>query len=130
MKKNIRYFASTAVGLLGLITLFLSTSVILNLFDIREKQGNYVMFIIWANLIVGLLYLASSYGFFTNKKVTTQILVSSFIILIVAFVGLNIHIYMDGLYELKTYFAMIFRICLTLFFIYVSYFFISKNRQL
>lgn len=52
----------------GLLTLFLSTSVIFDLFGIREKEGNYVLFVVWSNFISSILYLFAAYGFIKHKK--------------------------------------------------------------
>jgi hypothetical protein len=41
----------------GALTLFLSTSVLLDLFGIRERESPYVPAVVVANLIASLLYL-------------------------------------------------------------------------
>ena len=93
MKKNI----SLAIGLLlaafGLLTLFLSGSVIFDLFGIRAREGNYVLFIVWANFIASFIYLFSAYGFVKSKAWTTSILSIASVILLVAFLGLIIWVY-------------------------------------
>jgi hypothetical protein len=43
MKKIIPFSLATILAGFGLLTLFLSTSVIFNLFGIRAKEGNYVL---------------------------------------------------------------------------------------
>ena len=50
------------------ITLFLSTSILLDLFGIREHQGNYVPLVIWSNFQCGWLYCLSLLGLFSHKK--------------------------------------------------------------
>jgi hypothetical protein len=45
----------------------MSGSVIFDLFGIREKEGNYVLFIVLANFIAGFFYLLSAYGMLTAK---------------------------------------------------------------
>ena len=97
MNRTLRYILAVALGLFASLTLFLSSSVILDLFDIREKEGNYV-------------------------------LLASVIILLTAFIGLNIYISNGGIYEIKTVNAMIFRIGLTFVFAIASYFLISKQK--
>lgn len=114
----------------GLLTLFLSASVIFDLFGIRAKEGNYVLFIVWVNFISSIIYLVASYGFIKNKKWTTAILGISTIILINAFIGLIIYIKAGGAHETKTIGAMIFRITLTLIFAAVAYFTINKTKQI
>lgn len=112
----------------GLLTLFLSASIIFDLFDIRISEGNYVLFIVWANFICSFLYFLAAYGFRRSKKWTTKLLISSVLILIIALIGLMIHIYSGGLYETKTIGAMIFRTSITIIFTLISYYNISKKQ--
>lgn len=129
MKKIIQYAAAFILGAFGLLTLFLSTSVIFDLFGVREMEGNYVLFIVWANFISSWLYLFSAYGFFKQKKWTTILLGISTLILIVAYFGLKSHINAGGIYELKTVGAMIFRTSLSLVFTILAYFTITKKND-
>ena len=127
MKKNI----SLAIGLLlaafGLLTLFLSGSVIFDLFGIRAREGNYVLFIVWANFIASFIYLFSAYGFVKSKAWTTSILSIASVILLVAFLGLIIWVYKGGIHETKTIAAMIFRITVTMGFTALAYYTINKK---
>ena len=127
MKQKLRYILAVALGLFALLTLFLSSSVIFDLFNIREKEGNYVLFVVWANFISSMIYLIAVYGLVKAKKWTALVLLVSAIILSVAFISLKIHI-SNGIYEVKTVKAMIFRIGLTLVFAVASYFFITKQK--
>ena len=121
MKKYIQYISASMLILFGLITLFLSTSVILDLFDIRAKEGNYVLFVVWANFISSIIYLFAAYGLLKTKKWTAPILFTSVFILAVAFIGLLVHINNGGIYETKTIGAMIFRTLLTLLFAIIAH---------
>lgn len=128
--KSIILYTSAIILLgFGLLTLFLSTSVIFDLFGIRAKEGNYVLFVVWSNFISSILYLSAAYGLIKNKKWTTPLLGIATIILIAAFVGLQMHIHFGGIYETKTVGAMIFRIAITLIITLISYLFISKNKS-
>jgi len=126
--KNIRKLSAIILGGFGLLTLFLSASVIFDLFSIRAKEGNYVLFVVWANFLSSIIYLFAVYGFIKSKKWTTKLLSSSVIILLIAFIGLLFHINSGGLYETKTVGAMIFRTTLTVLLTVSSYFIISKNK--
>ena len=128
MKKSLIYVASAILAGFGLLTLFLSTSVIFDLFGIRAKEGNYVLFVVWSNFISSILYLIAAYGFVKSKKWTISLLGISTIILIIAFVGLKIHANSGGLYETKTVGAMIFRISVTLVLAIIAYFTIIHKR--
>ncbi|MBK8501128.1 MAG: hypothetical protein IPL46_02400 [Saprospiraceae bacterium] len=129
MKKAIPYLLAILLATFGLLTLFLSSSVIFDLFGIRAKEGDYVLIVVWSNFISSLLYLSAAYGFLKSKKWTALLLGISVVVLIAAFLGLRIHINSGGLYETKTIGAMIFRIIVSLIFTVLAYFTISKNQK-
>ncbi len=128
MKKILRYIVAVVLTAFGLLTLFLSSSVIFELFGIRAKEGNYVLFVVWANFISSVLYLVAAYGFIQSKKWTTKLLSASVVVLIVAFLGLLLHINGGGIYETKTVGAMIFRTVITIVFTTSAYLLINKNK--
>ena len=130
MRQAFKTSGAIVLAVFGLFTLFLSSSVIFDLFGVRAREGNYVLFVVWANFISSILYLAAVYGLFKIKKWTTWVLLVSAIILTAAFTGLKIHISNGGLYESKTVYAMIFRTVLTLVFAVASYFLISKQQSI
>lgn len=128
MKKYLPYIIATALTVFALLTLFLSTSVIFDLFGIRAKEGNYVLFVVWSNFISSILYLFAAYGFIKIKKWTSTLLGISTVILIAAYIGLKIYANSGGIYETKTIGAMIFRIAVTLVFSIIAFF--TINNQL
>lgn len=130
MKSIILKASAVIITLFGLITLFMSTSVIFDLFGIREKEGNYVLFVVISNFMAGFLYLFAGYALFTEKKWATKILLIATAILIISFVGLLIHVNSGGIYEQKTIKAMIFRIAITGSFAVISWFYILKNKNI
>jgi len=112
--------------LFGGITLFMSSSVLFDWFGIRAKEGNFVPGIVWANLVCGILYIVGAYGILKNKTWAKFPLMISLIILILAYIGLFIHINNGGLYETKTIGAMAFRIGVTAIFIFLTLKFFKK----
>jgi len=128
MKKVIVHAIVVALSAFALLTLFLSASVIFDLFNIREKEGNYVPFIVWSNFISSIIYLIAAYGLIKLKKWSTWLLGLSVVILTAAFIGLKVHISNGGIYEPKTVNAMMFRIALTIVFAMTSYFLIIKQK--
>jgi len=98
----------------------MSSSVLFDWFGIREKEGNYVPGIVWANFVCGILYLVAAYGIFKNQTWSRFPLTISVIILIIAYIGLFIHINNGGLYETKTVGAMAFRIGVTALFLFIT----------
>ena len=128
MKKYLPYILALILAGFGLLTLFLSTSVIFDLFGVRAKEGNYVLSVVWSNFISSIIYLFAAYGFMTVKKWTAPLLGISIIILMAAFIGLLIHANSGGIYETKTIGAMVFRIIVTLVFAALAYFTITKKK--
>ncbi len=129
LKTGFRYAFALILTAFGLITLFLSSSVVFDLFGIRAKEGNYVLFVVIANLISSLLYLLAVYGIMLKKIWTTNILSISAGVLIIAFIGLFVHINTGGIYETKTIGAMVFRISLTLLFVIASFLLNKRIRN-
>jgi len=129
MKKTLLYIIATVLAAFGLLTLFLSGSVIFDLFDVRAKEGNYVLFVVWANFLSSILYLISAYGFIKGKKWTIKPLGITTMVLVIAFTGLLIHVNAGGIYETKTIGAMLFRITVTIVFAALAFILISKNNK-
>lgn len=131
MNKNkvLRYSIAVVLAAFGLLTLFLSSSVIFDFFGIRAKEGNYVLFVVIANFIASILYLFAAYGLIGREKWTILLLYVSTTVLITAFVGLFVHINSGGIYETKTIGAMVFRITLTMLFAAATYLLFKTNKK-
>ncbi|MDP2692053.1 MAG: hypothetical protein Q8O88_00255 [bacterium] len=129
LKTGFLYAIALILTAFGLITLFLSSSVVFDLFGIRAKEGNYVLFVVIANMISSILYLLAVYGIMLKKIWTTKILSISAGVLIIAFIGLFFHINTGGIYETKTIGGMVFRILLTLGFTISAHFIIKKTEK-
>lgn len=128
MKKALPFLFASVLAFFGLLTLFLSSSVIFDLFGVRAKEGNYVLFIVWANFVSSILYLIAAYGFIESKKWTAPLLGISVIVLLLAFAGLLIHINAGGSYETKTIGTIAFRTTVTLVFAALAYFTITSTK--
>ncbi len=128
MKNYSRYIPATILFLFASLTFFLSSSVIFDLFGIRERQGNYVLFVVIANFLCSLIYFVAVYGFIKRKYWTLYILLVSLLILIGAYIGLQFHIDAGGLYEAKTVKALIFRSSVTTLFSIIAYYSINKVK--
>lgn len=123
-----RYIVIATLVVFGGLTVFLTSSVLLDLFGIRQREGNFVPFIVQINLLCGALYLLSAYGLFTFKKWTSLLLGMTALILIGAFTALKMHINSGGIYETGTVNGMMFRIGFTVFSALSAYFIILKNK--
>lgn len=130
MKNLLFYTFAVVLTGFGLLTLFLSSSVIFDLFGIRAKEGNYVLFVVWSNFISSILYLLAVYAFVKRNKWSARLLAISLLILCTAFAGLLVYAADGGIHESKTIGAMVFRISFTLIAWSVPYFVISRPLQL
>lgn len=109
----------------GLLTLFVSSAVIFDLFGIREVEGEYVPLVLWANFLVSFLYLAAAYGLFREWPWPPTILAIATVILLAAAIGLGLHVNSGAPYEQRTIGALAFRIFVTLL-LYVAARYYSK----
>lgn len=99
----------TFLVIFGLLTLFMSSSVLFDWFGIRAKEGNFVPAVVWANWVCGMLYLSAAFGILKYKTWSKVPLIISLLILTTASILLFIHINSGGFYETKTVGAMAFR---------------------
>jgi len=125
----VRYALAAILLAFGALTLFLSGSVILDLFDMRAKEGNYVDFVVWANLVASLLYLASAFGLLTRRNWSATPLLIALAVLIITAVGFAIHISGGGVHEQRTIGALAFRTSLTAVCLFVTYLLREKREQ-
>lgn len=120
MKNKLVKIAALVSLIFGLLTIFAGGGVIADLFGMREKEGNYVLFVVWANFICGFLYLFASYGFLKKKKWTANVVGLTVWILVAAFIVLIVWILNKEPYETKTIFALSFRMLVTLSLLWVA----------
>lgn len=111
--KALKIIQTVLLSFFGLLTVFMASSVIFDLFGIREKEGNYVLFIVYTNLICGILYLLAAYTTWIEPKLSFKTLLVSLSLLIIAFVAFQFYIHNGGIHEEKTVKAMLFRIVFT-----------------
>ncbi|WP_291103069.1 MULTISPECIES: hypothetical protein [unclassified Flavobacterium] len=130
MEKTLHYLFALLLAVFGLLTLFLTTSILFDLFGVREQEGNYVLTVVWANFICSIIYLIASYGFIKKKEWTFLLLSLATIILISAFILFAVHIYYNGVYETKTVGAMGFRISLSIVFTAISFYYIKNKKTI
>jgi len=130
MKKYIRYIAAFIIAAFGLLTLYLSASIIFDLGEMRVKQGNYVLFVIWVNFICSFIYIASAYGFVKAEKWTTKVMASSVVLLILTFIAFQMYIASGGIHKSDTTGALIFRTSISLIITLTAYFTITKKKKI
>ena len=118
---------ASILAIVGTATLFMGGAVLFDFLGMRALEGNYVSFVVMANWICGFIYLVAAYGFWKQKIWTEKLLWLSFLILVIGFAGFINHIYLGGLYETKTIYAMSFRSLLSLIMAILAHFIIRKK---
>ena len=107
----------------------MTLSVIFDLFGIRAREGNYVLFIVYANLVCGIIYLYAAISNWKNLTNSFYSLVLASLILIVSFIAFGVYISNGGIHEVKTIKAMTFRTVFTLIMAALSYMMLRKEKQ-
>lgn len=128
---NIKMVRLILIGVLlffGLLTLFLSSSILLDLFDMREKEGNYVQFVVLANFFASVFYLVAAFGLIVRKPWARFPLWMASVLLIGTSLAFAWYVYQGGIYEQHTSMALIFRSLLTLAF-YFTAAWIGRTQQ-
>lgn len=127
MKNIIKYIIIIVLTGFGALSVFLTLSIIFDLFGIREKEGNYVPFIVYTNLVCGILYLMAAFQNWKEKKSSVYLLSIATIILIAAYSALLVYVNQGGIHEAKTLSAMLFRIVFTAVLAGLSFLLIRKR---
>lgn len=125
--KTLKIIYSVVLTLFGGLSLFMTLSIIFDLFGIRAMEGNYVLFIVYANLICAVIYLFAAYAVWKSPEYGAYSMALASLILILAFVALQIYINKDGIYEVKTVKAMIFRTMITVVMSALGYYIFQKS---
>lgn len=126
--KTLKIIICIFLALFGALTVFMGSSVLFDWFGIREIEGNYVEFVVKANLFCGLVYLFASYDIWHNRKTGAYALLTAFIILVITFGFFINHISQGGLYETRTIKAMSFRTVITLIAAVLSFYILKKQK--
>jgi hypothetical protein len=129
MKKLIKYIPAIIIAAFGFLTLFLSTTVILDLVGMCEKQGNYVLFVIWVNFFCGLAYVVAAYGFVKSKTWTAKLLAVAMFVLIMTYFAFTSYVNGGGVHKEDTFGALLFRLGVTTVFTLIAYFTINKKIE-
>ncbi len=83
----------------------------------REASGNFVPFVVWSNFLMGFTYIIAGIGIWLNQNWTKVLTIGIVTVTVLTFIVFGIHIWMDGVFEIKTVKVMTIR---SLFWIFVS----------
>jgi drug/metabolite transporter (DMT)-like permease len=128
MRNIVLKTTGSVLGLFGLLTLFVSSSILFDLFEVREKLNHYILFVVCANFICAFLYLFASYCFFTKNKQATIALFIAVAILLATYISLLIYVQTGRIFEMRTVKAMLFRTSITIVFAGISWYFLTRTR--
>ncbi|MBK9421483.1 MAG: hypothetical protein IPN44_10615 [Flavobacteriales bacterium] len=128
-KKWVRWALIAVLVLFGGLTLFLSTSILFDLFGIREKEGEYVPFVVLANFIASIGYFAAAMGLLAHRLWARYPLWMASVALLMASVGFAVHLLQGGIHESHTIVALAFRTVLTIGFYATAVWLIRAQPQ-
>lgn len=75
----------------------------------RVAAGNYVPFVVWFNFLAGFAYIAAGVGIFLNSRWAKNLAIAIAGLTALVFLAFAAHIFMGGLYEVRTLAAMTLR---------------------
>lgn len=109
----LRIILTVLLLLLGVVSLFMSLSVSFDWFGIREMEGDYVPFVLYANMGCAVIYLITAWALWNNIRLGVYGLLTATVILAITFIAFIIYIKSGGIHEDKTIKAMTMRTVLT-----------------
>lgn len=116
MKINLRtlkIILTIVLVLLGSISVFMTFSVAFDWFGIRQIEGNYVPFVLYANMACAFIYLFAAWALWKHLRSGVYALLLTTIILAVTMICFIIYVKTGGVYEQKTVKALTLRTVLT-----------------
>ena len=105
----------------GIMTVISGSAVLIPNGIIQKSVGNYVEFVVWFNLLSGLIYIITGFGLWKSRKwsvMTSVILTLALAIILLVF---SIHVKQGGMFELRTFYALTFRMLFWLAISFISY---------
>ena len=93
----------------GLMTIKSGGAVLFTDGEARIAAGNYVSFVVWFNFLAGFFYITAGIGLWLKQQWANKLSIAIATLTILIFVGLGLHILMDGQYEMRTVIAMTLR---------------------
>ncbi len=108
-RKAIIWPAMIIAIVFGLMTIKSGGAVLFTDGEARIAAGNYVSFVVWFNFLAGFFYITAGIGLWLKQQWANKLSIAIATLTILIFVGLGLHILMDGQYEMRTVIAMTLR---------------------
>jgi hypothetical protein len=93
----------------GIVTIIVGGKTLFGGAEERLAAGNIVPFVLWFNFVASFAYVIAGFGLFLWKRWAAQLSAAIAVATIVVFIALGTHIFLGGLFEVRTVGAMIIR---------------------
>lgn len=128
MKNIIIYVLGAILGIAGLYTLYISSGLLFDLFNMRQSVGNYIPATSIANFVCSFLYLISAFLFFKKSKQSTTILFIATIIMFLGYIGMLFHIQAHKPFDVPIIAEMLIRTSGTMLYAATAWYIFSRIR--
>ena len=116
----IRLF-SIIVTIFGIMTVISGSVVIFSNKVIQKFAGDYVEFVVWFNLLSGFVYILTGLGLWKGKKWSIPVSVLLTLSITIILIIFSFYVGQGGAYEVRTFYALTFRMVLWLAVSIISY---------
>ncbi len=106
--------SSIIAAVFGLMTVISGSAVLFTEGAIQKSAGNYVEFVVWFNLLSGFGYMITGFGLWKRRKWSVALSITITIGISVILLVFGIYAILGGVYELRTFYALTFRMALWL----------------
>jgi hypothetical protein len=130
MRRYLIIILAAVLTIVGVVSMFMTFSVIFDLFDIRKQEGNYIPMVVYGNFICSFLYLIAAWYIYKENDLSTIYLIFSVLLLLVTYAFMLYHIQSGRPYEMRTVFAMLGRTSLTIVYAAIAWYLFSRVRKL
>jgi hypothetical protein len=93
----------------GIVTIIVGGKTLFGGAEQRAAAGNIVPFVLWFNFVAGFAYVIAGFGLFLWKRWAAQLSAAIAVATMAVFIALVVHIFLGGMFEVRTVGAMIIR---------------------
>ena len=130
MRRSLIIILAAFLLIVGIVSMFMTFSVIFDLFGARKQEGNYIPVVVYGNFVCSFLYLIASWYIFKENDLSTIYLILAVLLLFIIYAYMLYHIQSGKPYEMRTVFAMLARTSLTIVYAAVAWYLFSRVRKL
>ena len=130
MRRYLIIILAAFLAIAGIVSMFMSFSIIFDVFGIRKQEGNYIPMVVYGNFICSFLYLIASWYIFKENDLSTIYLIFAVLLLLITYAFMLYHIQSGKPYEMSTVYAMLGRTSLTIMYAAIAWYLFSRVRKL